>query len=60
MKCRTFLVIQHAVEMGAAYGVRRAYKHTDEPTEEQIIAEVESAVMNEICEWFMFENVLEE
>jgi hypothetical protein len=43
-----------AVETGVALGVRRAFKHDAKPTDEAIIAAVELAVIDEICEWFRF------
>jgi hypothetical protein len=52
-----YKVIVMAVETGVALGVRRAYKHDAKPSEEAIIAAVERAVIDEICEWFKFEEV---
>lgn len=49
-------VMDMAVMDGAGLGVRRAFKHTDNPTEDQIINEVHRAVMNELSEWFSFEE----
>ena len=55
MKPDTYKLIQHCVESGVAYGLTRAYKHTDAPTAEQIEDKVVQAIMSEICEWFEFE-----
>ena len=52
-----YKVMVMAVETGVALGVRRAYKHDAKPTDEAIIAAVERAVLDEICEWFKFEEV---
>lgn len=41
--------LTEAVEQGVAYGLRRAHKHTDAPSEETIREEIERAVLNEIC-----------
>ena len=51
-----YKVMQMAVETGVALGVRRAYKHSAKPSEEAIIAAVERAVIDEICEWFRFDE----
>ena len=56
MKPKEYRVLEMAVEAGAQRGVRRAYKHTDSPTEEQIALSVLECVMGEICEWFNFED----
>ncbi len=52
-----YKVMVMAVETGVALGVRRAFKHDSAPTDEAIIAMVERAVLDEICEWFRFEEV---
>ena len=44
------------IENGASYGVMRAFKHTETPDIDTIVEQVEQAVMNEICEWFDFED----
>jgi hypothetical protein len=49
-----YKVMTMAVETGVALGVRRAYKHAAKPSEEAIIALVERAVIDELCEWFRF------
>lgn len=48
-------VVVRAVEEGIAYGLRRAHKHTDKPTHDQLQLELEAAVMNalsEVIEWY--------
>jgi hypothetical protein len=52
-----YKVLVLAVETGVALGVRRAHKHDSKPSEDQIAATVEQAVIDEICEWFKFEEV---
>ena len=52
-----YKVMVMAVETGVALGVRRAYKQAAKPSEDQIAAMVEQAVLDEICEWFRFEEV---
>lgn len=55
MKPNTYRLLEMCVESGIAYGLTRAYKHTDKPTTEQIEEKIRQAIMNEICEWFEFE-----
>ncbi len=49
-----YKIIHMAVEDGVAIGVRRAFKYTDTPTEDQMIEVIRHEVMNQICEWFKF------
>jgi hypothetical protein len=56
MKSRTYNLLSEAVEKGALTGVRRAFKHTDQPSHEQIAVNVEREIMNAICEWFCFDD----
>lgn len=49
-----YAVVARAVEEGASYGVRRAFKHTDKPEQNYIAQEVESAIMNALCEVLKF------
>jgi hypothetical protein len=55
MKPDTYKLIEQCVESGVAYGLTRAYKHTDKPTSEQMKEKITQAVMHEICEWFQFD-----
>jgi hypothetical protein len=48
----TYAVLERAVEEGVAYGYTRAFKYTDNPTDEQIQQAVQDAVLNSILEWF--------
>lgn len=54
VKINTYTVIERAVEDGVGYGVMRAYKHTDKPTEEHLKTEIENAVMNALSEVLLF------
>ena len=51
-----YKVLVLAVETGVALGVRRAFKHDARPTDVAIIAAVQRAVIDEICEWFRFDQ----
>jgi hypothetical protein len=44
------------IENGLARGIRRAYKHTDEPSEEHMLDVMEKSIMEEIYQWFEFEE----
>lgn len=55
VKLKTYTIVQEAVERGCQYGVRRACKHTDKPSLEQIAEECESAVMTALCEVIDFD-----
>ncbi len=50
MKLDTYAIMSRAVSEGIAYGMRRAYKHSNDPKLETIEAEVESAVMSALSD----------
>ena len=52
LKPKTYTILVEAVENGVRYGINRSFKHTDNPSKDHIIQEVETAVINEILEWF--------
>lgn len=56
MKANIYKLLCRCVEDGIAYGWNRAHKHVDDPDEHAIKAEIEQAVINEICEWFTFDE----
>lgn len=56
MKPRTYSILSDAVEEGARLGVKRAYKHNDAPTDEQIAGNVANAIMLCITERFSFDD----
>lgn len=56
MKPRTYSILSDAVEEGALLGVKRAYKHNDAPTDEQIADSITTAVMLCITERFSFDD----
>ena len=57
---KTYELLDRCIEDGVRYGLNRAYKHTDTPSREQMEAEIENAVMNEICSWFYFKGTEDE
>lgn len=54
MVANTWKVLSRAVEEGVGYGVKRAYKHTDHPSQEAIENAVYNAVLGEIGDVFEF------
>ena len=56
MKAKEYNLIAQCVETGVMLGWNRAYKHS-EPEPQHIRDQIEQAVLNEICEWFDFEDV---
>lgn len=54
LRPKTYPMLCQCVETGLQLGWNRAHKHTENPTEQQILNEMENAIMNEICEWFDF------
>jgi predicted Zn-dependent protease with MMP-like domain len=59
MKPKFLPVLEMCIENGLTYGYRRAFKHTDNPTEEQITDQIKQSIMHELYEWFDMENVNE-
>ncbi len=49
-KVKLYKVVSEAVSTGVKYGVNRAHKHTDCPSIDHIIEQVENAVLNELSE----------
>lgn len=56
MKPKTYALIQQCVDAGVARGLYRAYKHQDNPDNEYITQTIQECVMQEICEWFSFDD----
>lgn len=50
VRLRAYELVAAAVERACAYGVQRAYKHTDAPSRETIAEECERAVMSALCD----------
>lgn len=53
MKPRYEVVLEACIESGIEMGVRRAYKHTDNPSQREIIDCVIRAVNEQIDFWFI-------
>lgn len=50
MRWKEYTLIDRAVSEGVAYGVARAYKHTDRPPPDALIETIEREVMSALCE----------
>ena len=49
-----YRLVAEAVEIGIEAGWRRAHKHTDSPSQEGVMQEIDREVMNRLCEIFIF------
>ncbi len=56
LRVNVYAVMRQAVESGVAMGWRHAHKHADNPSEDVIKDKISDDVMNEICEWFNFND----
>ena len=56
MKPNILKLLERCIEDGTHTGVHRSFKYTDEPTRDQIIEQVVHNVMNEVYEWFEFDE----
>ena len=56
MKARDGMVLERCVEVGIKLGLNRARKHQEAPTEAELVQALQRAVMEEVEEWFIFEE----
>ena len=56
MQVKEYTVLTDCVERGVAFGMARAYKHSDTPTPEYINSQIVDAVLVEISEYFDFKE----
>jgi len=54
MKPDSYKILSRCVEEGIDLGWGRAHKHTDKPSEESIKNYIEECIINEVCEYFKF------
>ncbi len=57
LRINVYGLLSDAVEEGVAYGYHRAFKHTEHPEEEVVIRAVSDAVMSELSELFLFDDL---
>jgi hypothetical protein len=56
MKVKTLVILEQAINEGVLRGYRRAHKHIENPTELMICDHIEMCVMEQIHEYFDFEE----
>lgn len=56
MKARDSLVLERCVETGIRLGLNRARKHQEAWTEDELVHQIQRAIMEEVEEWFIFEE----
>ena len=56
MKVKVYNLISECVERGAERGYRRAHKHVESPDQVSIVDNIHREIMNELCEYFGFED----
>jgi hypothetical protein len=56
MRVKEYTVLTDCVERGVAFGMARAYKHSDTPSPEYINGQIVDAVLVEISEYFNFKE----
>ena len=52
MRPKFYVILEQALLEGVSRGYRRAYKHTDDPTDEQVIDTIYGEAMNSLHEYF--------
>jgi len=55
MKPNIYNIVRDAIVAGTVKGIRRAQKHTDDPTHDSIEAEVVAAILMELDHYFIFD-----
>lgn len=60
MKPKFDAVLEMCIDNGLRLGYNRAFKHVDNPTEEQIMSKQRDAIFEEIYEWFDMESQYDE
>lgn len=56
MKPKIRTILEQAIDEGTRIGYRRAFKHTETPTEDWVIENIENEIMNYIDLYFDFED----
>lgn len=56
VRARTRLLLERCIEDGTERGYRRAFKHSDSPSEAHILSEIDAAIWLEIDTYFNFEE----
>lgn len=56
MKVNFYAIFERAIIEGVTRGYRRAHKHLDNPDEVSIVDNIHREIMNELCEYFDFND----
>ena len=56
MKPKLWPLLDMCIESGVTLGLNRAYKHDDNPSTEVIKEHIQREIINQIYEWFDFEE----
>jgi hypothetical protein len=56
MRVNTYNLLSQCVDDGIAAGWRHAHKHVEHPDEAVIAEHLSRDIMNEVCEWFEFDE----
>lgn len=56
IKVNTYNLLADAIEDGIGYGYDKAHEHTDTPDKETIREHIYTEIMNQITEYFVFEE----
>jgi len=56
MKVKLYHLISDCIHRGVSHGYNRAYKYVDTPDKYCMIDNIEREIMNELCEYFDFED----
>lgn len=54
IKVNVYKILSDSIETGINRGYRRAFKHTNDPNEDDFKSEIHNAIMLEISENFIF------
>ena len=56
MKVKMYNLISECVDRGTQRGYRRVHKYLDNPDEVSIVDNIQREIMNELCEYFDFND----
>lgn len=56
MTPKFYKVLDTCIETGVKFGLNRAFKHDDNPSKEVIEEHIQREIMNQMYEWFDFEE----
>lgn len=60
MRANEYKILVECVERGVTFGMARAVKYTDTPTDKAREEAIVNAIMNEICDVFIFPETISE